>query len=576
LTNAETQEWNYFQNDEVNQLWQPNKPIRCQRNCTVQGTGLMTYPATKANFLTFALLACVACSALYGAQESSQSPFPYRATVAANEVAIHSGPGSVHYVSTKLELGKTVEVYRHDPGGWCAIRPPGGSFSLVPATVVEELGDGIGEITEDGTQAWVGTDLGPVEKPLWQVKLKMGERVQLLGIATWPDPKGFTTSWYQIEPPAGEFRWIKMDDLKIPKHVQQWQLATREVQSNSKADGENSNRQSNVLATVVEPEIVPAIAQAAFDAESAAPQPVQQASYVSQDRIQPNRGFSQNSQTKPTNSGWRKARFPIERSDSNSGVFASGSIGRDGIAGDSVARDPIAIAPAELNRFNSPPERFASADMDSRYDFSASGRPWSASGGYGSNTSISGAPLTNRMTELELKLNQEMIKEPNLWRLIDLQAAAEQVTATSSDRLEQEQAQRFLAKLENCRYLRDRYIRDGSPGQNPSYQVNAADRSGLNGLDGVNNKSGASTDFSLNSMYDAHGWLKELVRDGGRAEPTYVLQNESGKVTHHVQPGPGMSLSSYVSKRIGIIGQRGYHTRLKLDHVTVQKIIVLN
>jgi hypothetical protein len=62
----------------------------------------------------------------------------------------------------------------------------------------------------------VGTRLGSVEKPLWQVKLKAGEEVEILGEASWPSPDGNSTVWYQIAPPAGEFRWIRFADLSTP------------------------------------------------------------------------------------------------------------------------------------------------------------------------------------------------------------------------------------------------------------------------------------------------------------------------------------------------------------------------
>ena len=54
--------------------------------------------------------------------------FPYKAFVAADEVYVRSGPGENYYPTDKLKTGNPVEVYRHDPGGWCAFGPcPGAS-----------------------------------------------------------------------------------------------------------------------------------------------------------------------------------------------------------------------------------------------------------------------------------------------------------------------------------------------------------------------------------------------------------------------------------------------------------------
>lgn len=142
--------------------------------------------------------------------------FPYQAIVRNNETEIFSGPAAVHYATDKISQGEIVQVYRHDPGGWCAIRPNEGSFSLIPEAAVEIIDDGIGRIKQDNTQAWVGTRLGSVEKPLWQIKLSQGEEVEILGEASWPSPDGHSTIWYQIAPPAGEFRWVRFADLQTP------------------------------------------------------------------------------------------------------------------------------------------------------------------------------------------------------------------------------------------------------------------------------------------------------------------------------------------------------------------------
>jgi|GEM_PF-1067913 len=168
---------------------------------------------------TFAILLLNAVSDV-SAQSKSYSDsafdFPYQAIVRHDDTKIFSGPASVHYATDKVAQGEIVQVYRHDPGGWCAIRPNKGSFSLIPEAAVEVVEDGVGEITQDNTQAWVGTRLGSVEKPLWQIKLEAGEEVKILGEASWPSPEGHSTLWYQIAPPAGEFRWVRFTDLQTP------------------------------------------------------------------------------------------------------------------------------------------------------------------------------------------------------------------------------------------------------------------------------------------------------------------------------------------------------------------------
>lgn len=171
--------------------------------------------------VVFCVVAVAAIDAhcLFGQSSTgSQSvvEFPYQAIVRNEGTEIFSGPAAVHYATDRIGQGEIVQVYRHDPGGWCAIRPNPGSFSLIPAGAAEIVSEGIGTVLQDNTQAWVGTRLGSVEKPLWQIKLKAGEEIEILGEASWPSPDGHSTIWYQIAPPAGEFRWVRLADLSTP------------------------------------------------------------------------------------------------------------------------------------------------------------------------------------------------------------------------------------------------------------------------------------------------------------------------------------------------------------------------
>ena len=83
--------------------------------------------------MRLSLVAVCALSALRGLPARAEQAFPYKAYVTAAEVYVRSGPGRTFYPTDKLHTGDQVEVYRHDPGGWCAIRPPEGSFSWVSA-----------------------------------------------------------------------------------------------------------------------------------------------------------------------------------------------------------------------------------------------------------------------------------------------------------------------------------------------------------------------------------------------------------------------------------------------------------
>ena len=132
--------------------------------------------------------------------------FPYKAYVTTNDVYVRSGPGEGYYATGKLKSGAEVEIYRHDPGGWCAIRPPAGSFSWVAARYLKPGKDGLAEVIGDRVAARVGSQINESRDTIG-VRLERGETVEVLGSKQIGDGDAKAT-WYKISPPAGDFRWI--------------------------------------------------------------------------------------------------------------------------------------------------------------------------------------------------------------------------------------------------------------------------------------------------------------------------------------------------------------------------------
>jgi SH3-like domain-containing protein len=164
------------------------------------------------------------CCAAIPSFASGEQTFPYRTYVAADEVHVRSGPGQNYYPTSKLKRGAEVEVYRHDPGGWCAIRPVEGSFTWVSSRFLKPTEDNLAAITEDAVQARVGSQFSDI-RDVVQVRLQKGEVVELFD----PPPHGSArdenagparaeNAWVKIAPPAGEFRWIssKYLDAEFP------------------------------------------------------------------------------------------------------------------------------------------------------------------------------------------------------------------------------------------------------------------------------------------------------------------------------------------------------------------------
>ena len=99
---------------------------------------------------------------------------------------------------------------------------------------------------------------------------------------------------------------------------------------------------------------------------------------------------------------------------------------------------------------------------------------------------------------------------------------------------------------------------------------------GLNGnkLNG-NNLNTAGSSLPNSSQFDATGWLNELKQARGTDPSTYVLQDASGKIIYHVTPMPGLNLSRYLGKRVGVNGQLGFNQKLNLRHVTIERVYPL-
>ena len=126
------------------------------------------------------LIAGLLCSQLLLASPvAGEQRFPYKTCVSAEDVYVRSGPGQNYYPTDKLRRGQPIEVYRHDPGGWCAIRPVEGSFTWVSGRFLKPTGNHLAVVTEEGVLARVGSRFSDVRDVI-QVRLHKGEVVAVL------------------------------------------------------------------------------------------------------------------------------------------------------------------------------------------------------------------------------------------------------------------------------------------------------------------------------------------------------------------------------------------------------------
>jgi hypothetical protein len=164
-------------------------------------------------FLAFVAIP-FACSAVIAPSRGfAEQAFPYKAFVATDEVYVRSGPGQNYYPTDKLANGAEVEVYRHDPGGWCAIKPVEGSFSWVSSQYVKMEEGNLGVVTGHNVSARVGSKFSDV-RGSEQVHLKKGEVVEVLETKKVGSGTSPSQTWYKIAPPSGEFRWVALKYLE--------------------------------------------------------------------------------------------------------------------------------------------------------------------------------------------------------------------------------------------------------------------------------------------------------------------------------------------------------------------------
>ncbi len=135
---------------------------------------------------------------------SAEQKYPYKAYV-ATDVDIRSGPGENFYPTDKLQKGETVEVFRRTADGWCAIKPPEGSFSWITGRALKLEDDNLAVVTQDDVASRVGSSLSDVRNVI-QVRMRKGEAVEILDSNNVPGDK--SQVWYKIAPPSGEFRWV--------------------------------------------------------------------------------------------------------------------------------------------------------------------------------------------------------------------------------------------------------------------------------------------------------------------------------------------------------------------------------
>lgn len=144
----------------------------------------------------------------------------FQTTIEVENAPLRSGPGQSFYITGYVPEQTQIDVYDEQDDGWLAIRPPVGSFSWVPARLLEITEDPrVAKVIDEGVVSWIGTSLGTARNYHWQVRLNRGETVRIIDQAEREDASDASRkiNWYKIQPPAGEFRWIHRRHIQTPE-----------------------------------------------------------------------------------------------------------------------------------------------------------------------------------------------------------------------------------------------------------------------------------------------------------------------------------------------------------------------
>ncbi|HEX6963658.1 MAG TPA: hypothetical protein VF175_17460, partial [Lacipirellula sp.] len=457
----------------------------------------------------------------------------------------------------------------HDGEGWCAIRPPEGSFSLAPAHQLRILDSRTAEVTGSGVVARVGSRLGPQHNAV-QVLLERGEAVQ---IVEQPNPGD---RWVKIAPPAGEFRWIASRRLSRTPPVEgaapsasgkEWQSSSNQDES-IQIPAEATSGDAFAHLSTSSPLASPAVANDAYPA------------------------WHPETTTTPSESPAAAA------TDDQLQV---------------VAGSPAAVVLAQHQEpAGGLPLRDSTESSQPRIRFPGSGSATTAANANG--------PVDPRVAEIQLRLSQVVVQPPAAWQLAALREETAALLANEQQANVRNQLRDLLERIATFESVQARYrttpaatatlttaaASAAQPLANPATAASGAPAAPPEGITGqtaeVLARVGADLGIdnsitptpgvqppptpttgsfaigldkpATEALYDAVGTLKPVVSRREQA-PRYALVDDHGNVVTFVTASTDVNLQPYIGKRIGVRGNRGFMPEYRRAHVTATRVTPL-
>ena len=523
-------------------------------------------------------LAALALTLTTALAAPAEDGFPYVALVTTNDAAVRSGPADDFYETDLLGKGTRVEVWRHDGNGWCAIRPPAGSFSWIAAEHIELTPDPtLARIINTPVKTRVGSRFSNT-RDVEYISLRRGEMVEVVGvgksIGKQVDSSNNEGRWFRIAPPSGEFRWVHVSDLR------------RGPEPNAGGTGQIQT----------------------FDLKS----------------VDAAHGFNDDGQ--PANGLQRATRSIVTKPlEGQQGVL---SAPRSRVvatpASHTTPAHPPAFAPAaqkirQVSHEQSlRPSRSTAEPITSRHqDLHINAVTWET---IGSPTDLLAAPEPRSFTEqhdtLNLMLSQSVLGEVDDWKLGKVKKQTELLLASAQKPEEQALAKSLLVKIGEFQSLQSRksgiersnangidlaIYRDrvsggaktaaservpgsGKPAPLPEFQTDAQMPTGPEMPKIVRRPARPKAEsvprtlsrdsLEESSVFDAVGQLI-AVKSRRSDMPRYALTNRTGEISRFVTVPAKIDLSKFVNRQVGILGEVGYLLKLEKPSILAEQIVLI-
>jgi len=467
--------------------------------------------------------------------------FPYTAYSVSDDVYVRSGPGRDYYPTDKLQRGDAVEVWRHDPGGWFAIRPPEGSFSWVSSRYVDDNGDGIGTVSDQRVVARVGSRFSRVRDVI-QVRLQKGEAVEIL-----ESHNAGGQTWYKIAPPAGEFRWVSArflskqpqpDGLSAPHDLRPVDLDGRDPAGSSNRPVEAAARNTATAAQGAASGNVPENRPLADRRTVLPPQSLRTAGVS-----RPPEGgrFIQQEQTKAEPTRLQQAGYAEAARSRATAESASANTSAAGVT-----------ATVAASRSFSPVTSAAGQELD----------------------------LEAELEAIELELAQMLAEEPTVWVTSQLESRCQRLLDQSQTAVERGKVRVVLDKLARLEGIRQRYrtinnVQAQTDRRNALLQQSVVRRRQPDDSFSTAGLQPVSAEQVEADDYDGLGILKPTI-SRRRDAPRFALVDGEGNIITLVSPAPGINLHPYVGRTVGMTGVRGYMPQWRSPHLSAQRVTVLD